>query len=105
MNLRQEAKGRECQIRIYKVCNKNPETTVLAHLNERLVFGVGMGQKPPDIFGAWSCSSCHDALDFRTVVSHNGIKYTRSELEIMFYQGLLRTQKILLDEDKIGVIT
>ena len=30
-NLRKEARGRECQVRIYGVCNGNPETTVLAH--------------------------------------------------------------------------
>ncbi len=28
-NLRKEARGRECQVRIYGVCNGNPETTVL----------------------------------------------------------------------------
>lgn len=27
-NLRKEALGRECQVRIYGVCNGNPETTV-----------------------------------------------------------------------------
>ncbi|EEW8596318.1 DUF1364 family protein, partial [Escherichia coli] len=25
-NLRKEARGRECQVRIYGVCNGNPET-------------------------------------------------------------------------------
>ncbi len=30
-NLRKEARGRECQVRIYGICNGNPETTVLAH--------------------------------------------------------------------------
>ncbi|HCB7200209.1 TPA: DUF1364 family protein [Escherichia coli] len=33
-NLRKEARGRECQVRIYGVCNGNPETTVLAHYRE-----------------------------------------------------------------------
>lgn len=27
-NLRKEARNRECQVRIYGVCNGNPETTV-----------------------------------------------------------------------------
>lgn len=30
-NLRKEARGRECQIRIPGVCNGNPETVVLTH--------------------------------------------------------------------------
>ena len=105
MDLRKEAKGRECQINIYKVCNQNPETTVLAHPNNKLLFGGGMGLKPHDIFGAWACSACHDAVDGRAVASHNGIKYTYRELQILFDEGVFRTQKILLDEEKIGVIT
>ncbi|MGV3346389.1 nuclease domain-containing protein, partial [Enterobacteriaceae bacterium LUAb1] len=31
-NLRKEAKGRECQVRIPGICNGNSETVVLAHL-------------------------------------------------------------------------
>ncbi|TBL26445.1 DUF1364 family protein, partial [Escherichia coli] len=30
-NLRKEARGRECQVRISGICNGKPETTVLAH--------------------------------------------------------------------------
>ncbi|VEI70653.1 82 prophage-derived uncharacterized protein ybcO [Serratia quinivorans] len=30
-NLRKEAKGRDCQVRMPGICNFNPETTVLAH--------------------------------------------------------------------------
>ncbi|EFH2748188.1 DUF1364 family protein, partial [Escherichia coli] len=26
-NLRKESRGRECQVRIYGICNGNPETT------------------------------------------------------------------------------
>ena len=35
-NLRKEARGRECQVRIYGICNGNPETTVLAHCQRRM---------------------------------------------------------------------
>ena len=104
VNLRKEAQGRECQISIYNVCNRNPETTVLAHPNNKLLFGGGMGIKPHDMFGAWSCNACHDAVDGRTVAYHNGIDYTRKELQLLFDEGVFRTQKILLDEGKIGVI-
>lgn len=48
-NLRKEAKGRECQVRLPGVCNFNSETTVLAHYRMAGLNGVGM--KPDDIFG------------------------------------------------------
>ena len=97
MSLRDEAKDRECQIRIPSVCNKDRSTVVLCHPNNKSVFGVGMGQKVPDIFGAWGCSACHDAVDGRTY---------KIDLMILalFSDGVFRTQKILLGEEKIGVI-
>ncbi len=54
-NLRKEARGRECQVRIYGVCNGNPETTVLAHYRMAGICGTGM--KPDDLIGAWACSA------------------------------------------------
>ena len=63
MKLRKLARGRDCQIRIPFVCNRNPETTVLAHY--RLSGFAGTGQKPSDLLGAWACSACHDAVDGR----------------------------------------
>lgn len=89
--LRKSAKGRECQIRLPYVCNRNNETVVLAHLG-----GGGMGFKKPDLFGAFSCSNCHDAVDGRV-----GTIYSKDELELMHRQGVERTQKIWLDEDLI----
>jgi hypothetical protein len=96
MNLRKEARGRECQIRIPTICNGNSETVVLCHLNNKRLFGVGTGQKVPDIFGAWGCSACHDAVDGRK----DGLYYSDQAI-IMFYEGVFRTQNILLSEDKM----
>ena len=48
-NLRKEARGRECQVRIYGVCNGKPETTVLAHYRMSGICGTGM--KPDDLSG------------------------------------------------------
>jgi hypothetical protein len=50
-------------IRIPGVCNFNAETTVLAHYRHGGTGGMGL--KPPDLLGAWSCSSCHDVVDGR----------------------------------------
>ena len=85
-------------VRIPGVCNGNPETTVLAHVNEKRLVGAGMGSKVPDIFGAWACSDCHDVLDGR----HNTIEATGRAVKIFHYEGVFRTQNILLLEGKIG---
>ena len=96
MDLRKEAKGRECQVRIPGVCNKNPETTILAHINRKSLVGSGMGAKPDDRFGSHCCSACHDAIDGRSTVD-----YTSEELTILEYEGIFRTQNLLLKEGKI----
>lgn len=94
INLRKEAQGRPCMIRIPGICNGNPETVVLAHLNNKSLFGVGTGQKVPDMFGAWACSSCHDEVDGRT--DHDVIG-----LAVEFYEGVFRTMNELRKEGKL----
>lgn len=66
MNLRKKARGQECFVRIPRVCNFDPETTVLAHIRRGGVAGIG--QKPPDICGVACCSACHDVIDARNKV-------------------------------------
>ena len=90
--LRQSAKGRECQVRIPGVCNRNPETTVLAHLN-----GGGMGMKHPDLFGAFACSACHDEIDRRTRLECYEVS------RLCHLEGIIRTQSIWLKEGLIKV--
>ena len=85
MNLRKEAKGRGCMVRIFGICNHNSETVVLAHI--RIAGVSGMGMKSPDLIGAWACSACHDELDGRTRKS--GL--SRDELRLAHYDGMART--------------
>jgi hypothetical protein len=92
-NLRKEAKGRDCQIRLPGVCNFNPLTTVLAHY--RMAGTCGTGIKPDDVQAAWACSACHDACDGRTKT-----EYTRDELRLAHAEGVFRTQAILKGEGK-----
>ena len=87
------ARGEHCQIRIPGVCNFNPDTTVFAHLN-----GGGMGIKSSDLHGAYACSACHDEVDGRTRVIEN-----RDFVKIWLYDGVFRTQKILLEKGLISV--
>src|ERR1044071_1773308 len=48
--LRDSARGEECTLNVYGVCNNNPETTVLAHLPDE---SNGMGMKADDFLPAW----------------------------------------------------
>ena len=84
MNLRKLAKGQPCMIRVPGVCNRNPETTVLAHY--RLGGTCGTGMKPPDMLGAWACSACHDAVDGRVRST-----WSRCELRLMHAEAVFRT--------------
>ena len=94
MNLRKLAQGRDCQVRLQTVCNFNPETTVLAHYRLHGLSGIGM--KSPDLFGAWACSDCHDAIDGR-----RRTVFSPSEIAQAHLEGVIRTQHALILE---GVI-
>ena len=63
MNLRKLARGQECQVRIYGICNRDNSSVCLCHIRRGGVAGVGI--KPHDIIGVWACSACHDAIDGR----------------------------------------
>jgi len=91
--IRESARGEPCTVRIPGICNGNPETTVLAHLG-----GGGMGTKRGDIFGAYCCSSCHDALDGRMKTD-----YPKGTLELWHRHGVERTQEILVEQGLIMV--
>ena len=90
-NLRNLARDQECQVRIYGVCNHNPETSVWAHI--RLGGVAGMGQKPPDLAGVIACSNCHDAIDRRTKTD-----LTQVQLESHILHALVRTLKIVAEQ-------
>ena len=94
MNLRKEAKGRPCMVRL-PCCNGDPDTTVLAHL--RMAGISGMGVKAPDLFGAWACFDCHDAVDRRRYLD-----YDWDFVRLAFLEGVIRTQYVLLEEEKIS---
>ena len=89
--IRKSAKGEECQVRIPGVCNFNPETTIFAHKG-----GAGMGLKSNDIHGAYCCSACHDVVDGR-----KSSRYLKDAVELMFYDGIFRTQLILIEKELI----
>lgn len=88
--LRKLARDRECTVRLAGICNHNIETTVLAHVRKIGISGFGL--KSPDILGAFACSDCHAYVD-----SHHDYA-----TQVAFYEGVFRTQAILLREGKIS---
>jgi hypothetical protein len=93
-DLRKEAAHRMCQVRIPGVCQAQEGDCVLAHL--QYPAGVrGMGQKAPDLLGAWACTACHNEVDRRT--RHVDVEFART----CMYEGVIRTQQILIQEGKV----
>lgn len=83
--LRQLARGKPCQVRYPGICNGDPETVVLAHVNLAGIKGLGI--KAPDICGAWACSACHAVYDRRSRYGSVGFDL----IDKWFYEGVFRT--------------
>lgn len=90
--IRKSAKGEDCQIRIPGVCSFNPEETVLAHDG-----GAGIATKSNDIHSAYSCYQCHLVVDGAKSV------WSYDQVRVMFYDGMVRTQLILIEKGLISV--
>ena len=86
MNLRREAIGRECTIRL-EGCLTSP--VCLCHF--RMIGISGMGMKSPDWLGAWGCDNCHKIVDG----THD------PEIQLDFAKAVFRTQYILHREGKL----
>jgi hypothetical protein len=83
-DLRKQARGRGCMVRLPEICNHNSETVVLAHF--RMAGLSGMGIKSDDLIGAWACSACHDAIDRR---AHTDLE--RDYVRLAHAEGVMRT--------------
>jgi hypothetical protein len=91
MNLRDYAKGQPCTMRLPSVCNFDTLTTILAHLN---MIGIsGRGLKAPDILACFACANCHHV---HTTLEFNGVHYDRDVIQLAFFEGMARTQYILI---------
>lgn len=84
-NLRREAIGRTCQIRL-PGCQSEP--VCLCHW--RQIDISGMGVKSPDALGAWGCMHCHHIVD----TTGRGDE----SVQLDFARGVFRTQAILIRE-------
>jgi len=84
------ARGEDCQIRMPGVCNFDPRTTVLCHLG-----GAGWALKSNNAHSAYGCYECHQIVDGAKS------KYSQDEIKLMFYDGMVRTQLILIEKGLI----
>lgn len=80
------ARGQDCQVRLPGICNHDPDTVVLAHLN-----GGGAGMKHLPIHGAYCCSDCHDVIDRRRKTMIPWDDVIRWHMD-----GVIRTQIIMV---------
>ena len=90
MNLRKEARGRDCMVRLPGICNGDPATTVLAHL--RLSGISGMGIKAPDALAVPACYACHSYVD-----THHD-----DATKVAFYESIFRWQSHLISNGDIS---
>jgi len=85
------ANGQRCQIRLPGVCTDR--NVVWCHAIGQAA-GKGIGMKVPDLLGAYGCEECHHVVDRRKFVKH----LTRMEIEHAFYEGVMRSQRILIED-------
>lgn len=92
--IRLSARLQECQVRIPGVCNFDETTTILAHKN-----GAGMALKSADLHASYCCSECHNEID--VLLGKRKSDFTDDEILIMFYEGIFRTQLLLIEQGLI----
>jgi len=85
------ANGQRCQIRLQGVCTDR--NVVWCHAIGQAA-GKGIGMKVPDLLGAYGCEECHLVYDRKKFVNH----LTRMEIEHAFYEGVMRSQRILIED-------
>ena len=93
--IREAARGEPCAVRIPGVCSHDAETTVFAHFSYA---SSGMGTKPSDTSGAFSCDACHSVIDGRRPRPHGVLK---EDLEWCKARGMAETIGRLVD---LGII-
>lgn len=91
MNLREEARGRECQVRL-EGCSGGGEDASLAHYSLAGISGKGL--KSPDVLGAWCCDRCHSLADSRVRIAN----LTKDEVRLALAEGVFRTIYALMKE-------
>ncbi len=93
--LRDSARGQDCTLEIPDVCNHNPETVVLAHVQTE---GGAMGMKAADDFSAcFACNDCHDLIDGRAP------NHYVDDLEWYTLRAIMRTHRVWFNDGTLTV--
>jgi len=85
--IRESARGEACTLRIPGVCNHNPETVVLAHINSR---NKGIGNKSHDIHAVYACDHCHAKLDKNRIDKEDQLRALLESQDKMIQKGLIK---------------
>ena len=96
MNLRNEARGRPCQIRVPHICAPGPDNETVVGCHVRMMGISGYGLKSSDVLIAFGCFACHQVVDGQVTS-----EYSHDERRLMLLEGMVRTQAILIGEGKI----
>jgi len=83
--IRASARGQQCTLRCGLPCAP-ADTVVFAHLPSRW---KGMGVKSPDLFGVYSCMSCHVLLDSGKVSAADKLRALQETQMKLYQQGLI----------------
>ena len=95
--IRRGARDEDCTVNVVGVCNYNPATTVLAHIQ---LPGCGiMGGKVNDLSGCYACSDCHDFIDRRNGMDKHPEQAHR--LEYML-KGVINTKIRQVEQGLLG---
>ncbi len=97
MNLREQARGQPCYMRL-DGCTGNPSSTVLCHIRRGGIAGIG--QKPSDFAAIPCCNTCHDEYDRRT----NRLHMTAEDLDSEALRALVQWLAWLDKNGKIKVV-
>lgn len=91
-NLRKEARGRECQVRLVGVCNHNPETVVLAHYR---MAGLGVDERNGVVFWA-SGDSMTPTIDDgdQLLVDRNKQEIKDGKIYIIQHRGTMWVKRV-----------
>lgn len=92
--VRNSARGEDCTLRFYQVCNNNPDTVIYAHIGS----GGGVGIKCGDNMGVYACSACHDLIDGRIKSPDGNYDFSADVL-----RALEETQQKLIDKELLVI--
>lgn len=94
--MRESARGELCTLQIAGVCNRNADTTVLAHLPDE---SNGMGTKPDDLSACYACSDCHDLIDSRA----GRERMAEADFEWHARRAMVRTWRRMIERGVLSI--